>query len=269
MSSLDRQQNRASATIKAKTIIIPKDREIVGDTADLIESIRNYGVLQPIGVRRLHGGQPVLVWGYKRHAAVMQIDANAEIEIIDLGDITDDEAAVAEIEENLRRHQYSDAERAKQTARSVELREKVIAARMAEEKRAAGLSGQNVQKPTGRPPEPRAEAIRQEAAAQNVSTKTVDRQLKSIGVGVANVTPKKAKPRAQGSPPRAHGTITKQKSMSLEALKKACDNLGGASRLKLLAHIRDGMSTAEWSEFIAMSPPRALPPETPNATVSQ
>jgi len=256
-NQLNREQNRASSTIRANTIVLPKDREVHGDIGGLVESIKTYGVLQPIGVRRV-AEIPWLVWGHKRLLAVLAIDKAAEIEIIDLGEISDDEAAVAEIEENLRRHQYTEEQRAQQTARSVELRTKVIESRNAQ----AELSRQNVQKPNGRPPEARAEAVRQEAAAQNVSAKTIDRQLKTVGVGVSpDDEPKKAKSSRQAPHPRAHGKITKKNCTSWEALMEAYDGATKSMQRKLLEHIRDNMTTEAWSAFIATSPPRAIPPD--------
>lgn len=257
---LDRNQNRASATVRASTIVIPKDREIAGDIAGLVESIRTFGVLQPIGVRRAHGDR-VLVWGGKRHRAVLTIDPNAEIEIIDLGEITDDEAAVAEIEENLRRHQYTQEERAAQTARSVELRTKVITARVEAAKRQAELSGQSVPKPNGRPPERRTEAVRAEAAAQSVSAKTIERQLKSVGVGVETSDRKKAKPQAPTAAPRAHGKVTKGSVTTWDALKAAYDGATKATQRKLFEYAAREMDAAEWSKFVAELPRKDIPRE--------
>jgi|CXWL01.1.fsa_nt_gi ParB-like chromosome segregation protein Spo0J len=246
---LDIKQNRASSTMRAKNVIIPQGREVAGDFKELIQSVRDYGMLQPIGVRNANAGK-TLVWGCKRLKAVLSIDAEAEIEIIDLGDLTDDEAAVAEIEENARRHRYTEEERAKATARSVALRCKILEARKA-------LSGQNVEKLNGRPAQTKNEAIRAEAASQGVSTKTIERNLKNIGAGVDPVK-STANAKLFGTP-RATGKVTKSKGTTLESLKRAFDGAAKATQRKLIEYAANEMDAAEWSKFIAELPRKDLP----------
>lgn len=243
---LNRQQNRASATVRAKNVIIPKEREVAGDIGEIVESIREFGLLQPIGVRRLYGGQPVLVWGCKRHKALLTIDPEAEIEIIDLGEITDDEAAIAEIEENLRRHTYSAEDRAKQTARSVELRAKIIEARKQEVSRTVVPETAKA----GRPLETRAEAVRQEAAAQGVTPRAINKQIAAA-----------TKPKPQLRKPVATGKVEKRPCTSWEALKAAYEGASNATQRKLLEYAAHEMGRAAWSKFIAELPDMEIPRE--------
>jgi ParB/RepB/Spo0J family partition protein len=92
------------------------------DLAELAESIREHGLLEPIGVRRCHtGGTPwELIYGERRWRASQQAGL-AEIPCLCFSDLPDREAMAIHVEENERRSQLNPIERAEAFAKLREL----------------------------------------------------------------------------------------------------------------------------------------------------
>jgi hypothetical protein len=101
-------------------IVGERRREDMGDIDGLARSIRRYGLLHPIVIDRDRN----LVAGERRLRAVQHLGWD-EVEVRDLGELTEPELREIELEENLRRKDLTDYERSRtlvvlaQTAREI------------------------------------------------------------------------------------------------------------------------------------------------------
>lgn len=101
-------------TLKLQDIEVPDDllREGTPDVEDLLPSVRELGILQPLLVRAERGGAYVLVAGKRRLTAAQQIGLD-EVPVVVRDDLDPRKARIAELTENLARRDMSAHQEAK------------------------------------------------------------------------------------------------------------------------------------------------------------
>lgn len=96
----------------------PRSRMDEGALAELAESIRVQGIMQPILVRALHGGRYEIIAGERRFRAA-QLAGLAEVPVL-VRDVSDENAAVMALIENIQREDLNPLEEAQGVQRLIE-----------------------------------------------------------------------------------------------------------------------------------------------------
>lgn len=91
-------------------------RENAGDIDGLAETIRQQGLLQPLGVRALHGDRYQVVYGGRRLRAVQQIGLD-QVPCVVVDAPNNDDLLVQQVIENVQRQDLNDIEKARAFAR--------------------------------------------------------------------------------------------------------------------------------------------------------
>ena len=96
----------------------PRSRMDEGALAELAESIRVQGIMQPILVRALQGGRYEIIAGERRFRAA-QLAGLAEVPVL-VRDVTDENAAIMALIENIQREDLNPLEEAQGVQRLIE-----------------------------------------------------------------------------------------------------------------------------------------------------